>query len=262
MEADCWSLIARANVGLGRPATAVRAGQTAVRIADEIENSWGQVSTRFSLGVALLEAGEHAAALGFAQEALALVQANAFDVILPDAHLVLGNIQRAGGDLKAARQSHREAERICARIGSPFRHPIAVALCADCVLEGAWEEASIWAYNALETRAISNDFDADLNFWYVVEAFLHGGQVEQARSEVQRFGEHVAYLPRYRIPYLRARAVLAEWEQDGVQARGHLEAALTLAATIGLPGEQSSIRMKLAALNTIPGDLLQAEPLR
>jgi hypothetical protein len=86
--------------------------------------------------------------------------------------------------------------------------------------------------------------------------------MEQARSEVQRFGEHVACLPRYQIPYLRARAVLTEWEQDGVQARGHLEAALRLATTIGLPGEQSSIHMKLATLNTIPGDLLRTEPLR
>ena len=82
----------------GPAAAAVRAGQTAVRIADEIENGWGQVSTRFSLGVALLEAGEHATALAFAQEALAIGQAHAFDVILPVAQLVLGNIQRACGD--------------------------------------------------------------------------------------------------------------------------------------------------------------------
>jgi DNA-binding SARP family transcriptional activator/tetratricopeptide (TPR) repeat protein len=256
MEADCWSLIARAQVGMGQPAAAVRAGQAAVRIADEIENSWGQVSARFSLAVALLEAGDHAAALSVAQRALEIGQANTFATILPVAYLVLGNIQRWLGALQAARQSHLEAERISNLTGSPFRHPIAVALCADYALEDVWEEAYSWACTALETRASSNDFDADLNVWYLVEALLRGDAIGQAYAEVQRFGEQVATLPRYRIPHFRALAVLAEWERDAQRAVRYLEEAHSLAATIGLPGEQASILLKLAALDAAQGDPL------
>lgn len=249
MEADCWSLIARANVGLGRPAIAVRAGETAVQIAEEIANSWGQVSARFSLATALLDAGAHQAACDYAQQALAIGQVNHLDTILPVAHLVLGNAQRALGDLSAARRSHLEAERLMRESESPFRHPVAIALCADYALEGVWEEAYRWARRALETRESSNDFDADLSFWYVIEGLLQGGESALARAEVQRFGDHVAQLPRYQIPYLRAQALLAAWEQDQPRAARVLKEALTIADELGLPGERASILAQLSALD-------------
>jgi tetratricopeptide (TPR) repeat protein len=248
MEADCWSLVARANVGLGRPAQAVRAGETAVRIAEEIANSWGQVSARFSLASALLEAGDPPTALAYAQQALAIGQANQ----LPVAHLVLGNAQRVVGDLPAARQSHLEAERLTAHSESPFQHPIAVALCADYVLEGVWEEAYQWARRALETRESSNDFDADLSFWYLVEALLRGGDLTLPKAEIQRFGEQVAHLPRYQIPYLRARAVLAAWEQNRAGAARLLTEGLAIAERLGLPGEYASILTQYATLGPSP----------
>ncbi|GAC1385459.1 MAG: AAA family ATPase [Herpetosiphon sp.] len=249
MEADCWSLIARANVGLGQPAMAIHAGKTAVAIAEEIENDWGQVSTHFSLAIALLEAGDHKAALEHAQQAVAIGQARELYITLAVAHLVLGNVYRAGGNLQAARQSHLEAERLIVLTESPFRYPVAVALCADCALEDAWEEAYSWACKALATRESSNDFDGDLSFWHLIEALLHSGQGERAQAEVQRFGDEVAHLPRYRIPHLRALAVLAQWEQDGGRASTYLEEARTLTVAIGLPDEQNSITAQLAALD-------------
>jgi DNA-binding SARP family transcriptional activator/tetratricopeptide (TPR) repeat protein len=249
MEADCWSLIARANVGLGRPVLAVRAGETAVMIAEEIANSWGQVSARFSLATALLEVGDSTAALTYAQQALAIGQANQLDTILPVAYLVLGTVQRVLGDLQAARQAHLVAEQILTNTESPFRHPVAVALCADYARDGAWEEAYRWAQHALETRESSNDFDADLSFWHLVEALLHADQIVLAQAEVQRFGEQVAQLPRYRIPHLRALAVLAVAEQNDTCAASYLDDALAIADAIGLPSERASILVQLAALN-------------
>lgn len=253
MEADCWSLLARANVGLGRPTQAVRAGETAVQIAEEIANSWGQVSARFSLATALLEAGDSLTALGHARQAVQIGHANQLRTILPIALLVLGNVQRALGDLPAARQSHLEAERIMTASESPFQHPVAVALCADYVLDGDWEVAHHWARRALETRARSNDFDADLSFSYLIEALLRSGDVALVQAEIQRFGEQVARLPRYQISHLRALAVLAAWEQDRAGAARLLAEALAITDRLGLPGERTSILAQCATFEPSPG---------
>ncbi len=252
MEADCWSLLARANVGLGRPTHAMRAGEIAVQIAEEIANSWGQVSARFSLATALLEAGDSRAALGHARQAVQIGQANQLSTILPIALLVLGNAQRALGDLPAARQSHLKAERLMTESESPFLHPVAVALCADYALEGGWEAAHHWARRALETRARSNDFDADLSFWYLIEALLRSGDMALVQAEIQRFGEQVARLPRYQIPYLRALVVLAVWEQDRAGAARLLAEALAIAERLGLPGERASLLAQCATLAPTP----------
>ena len=83
------------------------------------------------------------------------------------------------------------------------------------------------------------------------EALLRGGSTEQAREDVRRFGERSRNKRRYRIPYLRASAVLAQWDNELDQAIAHLEAARDLAEQLGLPGELWQI---LAAL----GELYQA----
>jgi tetratricopeptide (TPR) repeat protein len=80
---------------------------------------------------------------------------------------------------------------------------------------------------------------------------LRGERIEQAREEVSRFGERVGNRRRYRIPYLRSLAVLAQWDGDTEQAISHLQQALQLVEEIGLPGELWQL---LAAL----GELYQA----
>ena len=44
----------------------------------------------------------------------------------------------------------------------------------------------------------------------------------QAREEVQRLGERLGSNRRFRIPYLRSLALLAEWQGHGAQAITHL----------------------------------------
>lgn len=80
---------------------------------------------------------------------------------------------------------------------------------------------------------------------------LRGGSTEQAREEVRRFGELAGNKRRYRIPYLRALAVLARWDGDTEQAIVHLQKAVQLAEEIGLPGE-------LWQILTAQGELYQS----
>ena len=77
-----------------------------------------------------------------------------------------------------------------------------------------------------------------LTRWHETEALQRGGRIEQAREGVRRFGEHTHNKRRYRIPYLRALAVLVYWENEIDQAIAHLEAAQILAEQLGLPGER------------------------
>jgi len=65
---------------------------------------------------------------------------------------------------------------------------------------------------------------------------------------VRRFGKHFGNKLRYRIAYLRAEAVLAQWEKKIEQALTHLEAARVLAEELGLPGELWQILAVLGEL--------------
>ncbi len=63
---------------------------------------------------------------------------------------------------------------------------------------------------------------------------------------------------RFRIPYLRSLAVLADWQGLGSQAIAHLREAVGLAAEIGLPEEQWQIQARLAKLYEAGGEPAQA----
>ena len=84
------------------------------------------------------------------------------------------------------------------------------------------------------------------------------GDERQVREAMQRLGERVGANRRYRIPYLRSRALLATWEGHREQAIGHLREAAGLAADIGLPGEQWQIQAVLGALYETGGEPAQA----
>src|SRR5438105_7476604 len=75
---------------------------------------------------------------------------------------------------------------------------------------------------------------------------------------MQRLGERVGANRRYRIPYLRSRAVLAAWERKSEQAIGHLRQAAGMAADLGLPGERWQIQAALGRVYEAAGDPVQA----
>ncbi len=63
---------------------------------------------------------------------------------------------------------------------------------------------------------------------------------------------------RFRLPYLRSLALLANWDGHGAQAITHLREAAELAAEIGLPEEQWQIQARLAGVYEAEGESAQA----
>jgi hypothetical protein len=127
-------------------------------------------------------------------------------------------------------------------------------------LAGEWEAAYRYASKAIAVRKSSDEvlFSLDFSRQYETEALLRGGDERQAREEVQRLGERLGSNRRFRLPYLRSLAVLAEWEGHGEQAIGRLREAAGLAADLGLPAEHWQIQAALATLFEAAGDSAQA----
>lgn len=128
------------------------------------------------------------------------------------------------------------------------------------VLAGEWDAAYRYALKAISLR---KSYDGKLIAWdfsshYETEALVRGGDVRQAREEVQLLRERLGSNRRYRIPYLRSLAVLAAWEGYSEQAIGHLREAAGLAADLGLPAEQWQIQAALGTLYEAAGDPAQA----
>ena len=125
---------------------------------------------------------------------------------------------------------------------------------------GQWEAACRYAVEASTLRKNADLRLILLDFYlhYEIEAFLHRGDERQAIEAVQRLGEQVGPYPRFRLPYLRSRAVLAEWEGDNEQAIGHLHEAAGLAADLGLPAEQWQIQAALGRVYEVGGQHVQA----
>ena len=97
-----------------------------------------------------------------------------------------------------------------------------------------------------------------LTGWYETEALLRGGDGDLARAEVARLGAIVGNNRRYRLILLRSQAVLAQWDGAVDQAIRLLQAALTLAQEIGLPGEAWPILGELGRLYGEQGETVQA----
>ena len=113
----------------------------------------------------------------------------------------------------------------------------------DIVLRKRTEAALVWL-----------DFSSHSE----TETLLHAGQERQAREAVQRRGERLGSSHRFRIPYLRSLALLAEWQGHGAQTITHLREAAELAAEIGLPEEQWQIQTRLAKVYETEGEPAQA----
>ncbi len=251
MEVACLGVLVEATINSGQTQTGIETARKALSLSMQIEDVWGQINIVFQMVPGLLDSGAYAEARSLIQQGQALAHQHE---IAPFQVLLLvgcGNVERAMLNLSAARTAHSEALARCERLmAEPYIGWIASELCADCSLDGAWQEAYHYVLKAgtLRDEAI---IYGGLTCWHEIEALLWGGRPEQARERVRRFGERFGSTPRYRIAYLRAEAVLAHWENEIDLAIAHLETALILAEELGLPGERWQI---LAAL----GELYQS----
>jgi DNA-binding SARP family transcriptional activator/tetratricopeptide (TPR) repeat protein len=268
MQADCLHQLSCARTLIGEPRAALEAARAALAIRQaqtEAEDYamtvvFGYNQGQFSLGLvyALVELGAYAEALHVAEHGVARLRVLDVPFVLLwvlDA-LAWAHLALQQGD--AARQVGEEMLRLSQRLPLPlFIYQPNARLCAACVLTGDWACAHTYALRATEARialALADLTHADLTV-----ALLWGGDVALAREGVGRFGAVIGANRRFRIPYLRALATLAQWEGAMAQAIAHLEEAQALAAQIGLPGEQWQLAALLAQTYRDQGQVAQAE---
>jgi tetratricopeptide (TPR) repeat protein len=249
-----------ARINSGRPQAAIRAAQEAQGISREIGYPWGQASSAKGMAEGLLEMGAYSEALASAEQAVDIARQAGILVLLTASLIVLGAVQRAMLNLTAARAAHLEAMALITPMGlPPLIEMMAAELCADCALAGAWEEALAYAQQVLSMRSGTFVFSTKLTLWCETEALVRASESERAAEDVRSFGERVGSSRRYRIPYLRALAVLAESRDEIALATQHLQEAAKLAEEIGLPGELWPIQVALGELYLTGGDEEQAQ---
>ncbi len=249
MEVGCLCMLAEASINDGQPQEGITTAKTALAISVAIEDPWGQINAAIQMTPGLLDRGAYTEASSVIQRAVALARTHEIKPLLVITLKEWGNVSRAMLALEAAHAAHSE---VLARGESfmplqAFVERMAGELCADCALAGRWQEASTYALKALAAREYSIMYGG-LTRWHETEALLRGGRIEQAREDVHRFGERAHDKRRYRIPYLRALAVLAQWDHEVDQAIAHLQAARVLAQQLGLPGELWQILAVLGEL--------------
>jgi tetratricopeptide (TPR) repeat protein len=260
-EAWCWMLLALAQVNAGQVQQSIASSRRALALSQEIKNVWTQVLSTASLTHGLLEAGAYEEALRLMQHVLTLARTLPPTVIFQGFLNALGSTYQAVQQWEEARAAFEEAEAVAERLDlESLRVPTLSRLCMHWAQAEEWEAASRYAVQAIVLRKSA---DAALIVWdfyahYETAALLHAGDERQAQEAVQRLGERLGPYRRFRLPYLRSLAVLAEWQGHGEQAISHLREAAGLAADLGLPAERRQIQAALARVYEAGGEPAQA----
>jgi hypothetical protein len=260
-EALTWALLALSQVHAGQVQQSLASGRRALALSQEIKNVWTHVLSMGCLTFGLVEAGAYEEALGLMHQAAA----SALPLVLTH---ILQCLLTAQGRVSQAVQQWPEAQRAFAETvavaqGGDFKHFRVSALsrlCLHAAVAGEWEAACGYALQAEALRKRSDTALVWLDFssHAETEAFLHAGEERQAREAVQRLGERLGSNRRFRLPYLRSLALLADWQGQSAQAITHLGEAAGLAAEIGLPEEQWQIQARLAGVYEAAGEPAQA----
>jgi tetratricopeptide (TPR) repeat protein len=132
-------------------------------------------------------------------------------------------------------------------------------LCALYAAVGEWKQAYDYAKQVTRSAGDEPLLPFSLTGWYETEALLRGGDEQLARAEVAQLSQIVGTNRRYKVILLRSQAVLAQWDGALETAVSHLEAALTLAREMKLPGEEWPILAELGRLYAAQGEDAKAK---
>ncbi|GHO92748.1 transcriptional activator [Reticulibacter mediterranei] len=260
-EALCCMGLGMARLHTGQMQESMASSCRALALSRESKNPWAQVYSMSRLAYVLLETGEYETVLGLMQHAVALARLLPLTDFFPSFLTALGSVYQSLQQWEEARAALQEAVGTAERGGrEPWRVLALSRLCLHYALTGEWETASRHALQAISLRKRANvslivwDFSSHAE----TEALLHTGEERQVREEVQRLGECLGSSQRFRLPYLRSLAALAEWHGHDLQASGYLREAEQLAANLGLPAERWQILARLARVYQARGDQKQA----
>jgi tetratricopeptide (TPR) repeat protein len=261
MEANCLCLTALGESNLGGIRVGEAAGRSALAIGREIKNDWVLVFASLNLSHNLLDAGEYEEALRLTLEGAESARSLPNPMTRFYMFWALGNAWQAVFGMEEARAAYRESLEVTGAVPAAAHGIIILSgLCANRAMAGDWEAARAWAVRAIKTRRETPSMLVwrDLQRHHEVEALLRGGDGGLAREEVARFGERLGGNRRYRIPYLRAKALLSRWDGETGRAVEHLLEAEALAEKLGLPGEAWQIQVALGGLHEERGEPREA----
>jgi tetratricopeptide (TPR) repeat protein len=224
------------------------------------ENGWEQANAASFLAMIQIELGNYQEGIRLATEAVELARAVEHPH-LTMLYATLGFAHRSILSLDVAQEAYMYIYSAVAGGEGfyPFPDETPAELCAIHALRGEWDEAYPYAKEVLVFHTGGSLPPMGKTGWFETEALLRGGDGDLARAEVARLDKAVGTNRRYRLPLLRSKAVLAQWDGAPDQAIAHLGAALALARAIGLPGEEWPILAALGALHLEQGEQDQAQ---
>lgn len=260
LAADSQRVAGWSQMYSGRPQDSLVTLQGTLEFSHQIDNIWGEVESAWRLACTLLELGRYGETIRMARQAVKQTRKVGQPTMVMLTLTTWGVVQRTVMALESAKETLLEALAEQTENGlTGFEDWVLAELCAVHTLSGDWDQAQAYAQRILEFRQDEASLPMGLTGYYETEALIRGGDVELARTEVERLGSIIGDQKRYRLPWLRSKAVLAIWDGVSDQAIAHLQSALKLSKEMGLPGEEWSILDALARLYADHGDDSEAQ---
>lgn len=249
LAADSQRIVGWAQMYTGWPQTSLATLEETFAFSQQIENLWGEAECGWRLAHTMLELGRYGQAIRHAREAIKQARLVGIPIMILLAQTTWGVIQRTVMTLDHAEDTLLESLAHSTDHNlTGYRDWILFELCSLHAIAGDWDQAYIYARQALQSLEDESILSVNLTGWYMIEALLRSGDVDLARAEVERLEKLMGNNRRYRLVLLRSQAVLAQWDDNPDQAVSHLQAALALTQEIGLPGEEWQILGELAKL--------------
>ena len=263
LEADSQRLLGWSQMFSGRPHEGLNTLRETYAFSRKIENLWGEAECAYRLAHTLLELGRYGEAVKLARQGVAQARIVGVPTMVLLSRLTWGIVQRTVFALDGAEETLLAipSESTDKEL-TGFGDWVLAELCARHAIVGNWEQAHTYAKQSSRALEAESLLPISLTGWYDTAALLRGGDEQLARAGVGRLCELAEKNQRYRLPWHRSQAVLAQWEGAPEKAIGHLQEAGDLAREIGLPGEEWSILAAQAALYVEQGNQAEAQAAR
>jgi DNA-binding SARP family transcriptional activator/predicted ATPase len=263
LEADSQRVLGWSQIYIGQPHASLATLQETFAFSRRIENLWGQAECAWRLACTLTELGRYGEAIELARQAVKQARIVGQPPMVLMALITLGTVQRTLMAFDAARVTLLEAlAKSHEKSLTAYQDWTLAELCALHASSGDWGQAQVYARKTLQSIQDKSLMPLSFSGWYLTAALLRGGDDDLARAEVERLGKILGNNRRFRIPWLRSQAELAQWDGEPERAITHLQAAEALAREIGLPGEEWSILDTLGSLSASQGDHAEAQRAR
>ena len=262
MEADCLARVADARINFGQPGEGVTAARAAYAIGLEIEHTWSQALSGYTLARGLVEIGSYEEALAIALQSTEAARTLTFSILLIVNLSTLGIVYQALLLPEKATEAHLESMKIAESLSAKRYIALSASLlCVDAVFAEDWEAAARFAMQALASRDPHEVIFAETPRWPETAALLllHAGEGEQTSKDLHLYYEHFGTKKRCSIILARAQAVLAQSQGENEQAIVYVREAIAGAIELGLPGECWQTEVALGKLYLAQEEYKQAD---